>query len=665
MKRYFFLLVSFAMILSISSCKSKDAESEYTAVENADTEYIDEEAANERWDTSLLEKHTVAAGYYHTVAIQADGTVLATGQNEYGECNVADWKNIVSIYADQDQTIGITADGEFLTAGELYLNETLSKLQNTIQIDVGFGVIAAVRDDGTAVCVGTSSVGATRVDDWTDIVSIATNGSHTVGVKGDGTVVATGSNTVGQCDVAGWSNIIKVSTGYLHTVGLKSDGTVVAVGDNDDQQCNVTDWDNVIDIKAGRSFTVGLKADGSVIYAGRTSKGWLSDLDDWNDIVEIDAASTHVVGVKADGTIVAVGEQIYGICAVADWSTAKVLPVTNDALLAESLDADNEVFKGESYSGMCGENLTWSLDKNGTLEISGIGNMTDYYREDDYLEPENSYSIGNHYFNGGGTPWKEYASLVNEVLIDAGVTSISPLAFAECVNLTSITIPASVETIGLYAFFNCLQLNQIDVNPDNTCYKSDNGILFDKTGEVLIQYPCNRDGPYVIPDSVLQITEGAFDGCDKLSEISLPGQMTEIESRMFYGCDNLISVTIPEGVETIRSGAFSNCKALENVSLPSTLKQIEDSAFNTCTKLSTIRIPEGVTELGNDAFNQCFELTSVYLPTTLTRIGQRTFARCESVSVYYAGSEENWSNVIIKDGNNDFLYAPVYFDYEY
>ena len=80
------------------------------------------------------------------------------------------------------------------------------------------------------------------VDGWRDIVSIAVDSPHTVGLKSDGTVVAAGDNDEGQCDVSGWRDVVAVAAGECHTVGLKADGTVVAVGRNYDGRCDVSGW---------------------------------------------------------------------------------------------------------------------------------------------------------------------------------------------------------------------------------------------------------------------------------------------------------------------------------------------------------------------------------------------------------------------------------------
>ena len=50
-------------------------------------------------------------GYNHTVGLKADGTVVATGNNEFGQCNVGNWTDIVAISAGYNHTVGLKADG--------------------------------------------------------------------------------------------------------------------------------------------------------------------------------------------------------------------------------------------------------------------------------------------------------------------------------------------------------------------------------------------------------------------------------------------------------------------------------------------------------------------------------------------------------------------------
>ena len=113
---------------------------------------------------------SVAAGDWHTVGLKSDGTVVAVGDNEYGQCDVGGWKDIVAVAAGDAHTVGL-------------------------------------KSDGTVVAVGWNDDGQCDVGGWKDIVAVAAGDLHTVGLKSDGTVVAVGENDDGQCKVSRWHGI--------------------------------------------------------------------------------------------------------------------------------------------------------------------------------------------------------------------------------------------------------------------------------------------------------------------------------------------------------------------------------------------------------------------------------------------------------------------------
>ena len=88
-------------------------------------------------------------------------------------------------------------------------------------------------------------------------------------------------------------------------------------------------------------------------------------------------------------------------------------------------------------SGTCGNNLTWTLTDDGTLTISGTGEMNDY-----------AYDVSS--------PWFSQRGNIKTARIEQGVTSIGDHAFEDCYSLISITIPESVTSIGDMAFRNCI-----------------------------------------------------------------------------------------------------------------------------------------------------------------------------------------------------------------
>ena len=254
------------------------------------------------WDKVAV-RDTIAMGKKYTVGLKSDGTVVATGDNEDGQCDVADWTDIVAISAGASHTVGL-------------------------------------RSDGTVVAVGINDYGQCNISGWSDIVAISAGNIYTVGLKSDGTVVATELSdeftyNLGQCDVADWTDIVAISAGICHTVGLKSDGTVVSteyrynsVVDSNYGQCNVSGWSDIVAISAGYVQTLGLKADGTVVVTDFTGKDkdycGQCDVSDWSDIVAISADRYHTVGIKSDGTVAAVGNNEDGQCDVGGWTDIKL-----------------------------------------------------------------------------------------------------------------------------------------------------------------------------------------------------------------------------------------------------------------------------------------------------------------------------------------------------
>ena len=277
----------------------------------------------ELWNT-VAQRDIISAGGSHTVGLKADGTVVAVGKNEDGQCNVSGWKDIVAISAGGLYTVGLKADGTVVAVGYNYHGQrNVSDWKDIVAISAGWKHTVGLKADGTVVAVGYNDYGQCNVSDWKDIVAISAGGGHTVGLKTDGTVVALGRNREGQCDVGDWEDIVAISAGYYHTVGLKADGTVVAVGSNHHGQCDVSGWKDVVAISAGGWHTVELKADGTVVAVGYNEYGQC-DVGGWKDIVAISAGDSHTVGLKADGTVVAVGDNGSVRRNVSSWTDIKI-----------------------------------------------------------------------------------------------------------------------------------------------------------------------------------------------------------------------------------------------------------------------------------------------------------------------------------------------------
>jgi uncharacterized repeat protein (TIGR02543 family) len=262
---------------------------------------------------------TIAAGGRHTVGIRPDGTVVATGNNDDGQCNVDGWTNIVHVAAGFSHTVGLEDGGTVVATGNNDDGQcNVGGWTNIGMVVAGDWHTVGLKNDGSVVATGKSDQGQCDVLGWTGITQVAAGGAHTVGLESDGTVVATGNNDDGQCNVGGWTDIGLVVAGYAHTVGLKNDGHVVATGDNAEGQCNVAGWTDIQQVAAGRAHTVGLREDGTLVATGRNNEGQCK-VSGWTNIIQVAAGGWHTVGLKDCGTVVATGSNDNGQCDVGSW----------------------------------------------------------------------------------------------------------------------------------------------------------------------------------------------------------------------------------------------------------------------------------------------------------------------------------------------------------
>ncbi len=164
--------------------------------------------------------------------------------------------------------------------------------------------------------------------------------------------------------------------------------------------------------------------------------------------------------------------------------------------------------------GACGEDLTWTL-KDGTLSISGTGPMFD------------------------GVPWEDYLEEITAIELENGVTTLADYAFAYT-NIREITIPASVTEIGTEALGSCTALETISVAAGNPAYSAQDGVLFDKNKETLLQYPSGKsDVIYHVPEGVKTIAYSAFYLNDALKDLYIPDTVTTIKAYAISTFDTL------------------------------------------------------------------------------------------------------------------------------
>ena len=343
--------------------------------------------------------------------------------------------------------------------------------------------------------------------------------------------------------------------------------------------------------------------------------------------------------------------------------------------------------------GTCGENVNWVLDDNGTMTISGTGDMTN--------------------FEGEFMPWKQ-AKTVKKLVVEEGVTSIGDRAFEFFSNLKkvdladsityigesafsnnaieeitlpknlktirsrafcatpikSIKLPSKLEKIGFMAFtgtdlktitipasvkelevdeyspFSSMELlESIEVSSKNKYYCDVDGVLFNKDKTVLIQYPQGRtDTSYTIPDSVDVISDMAFWHA-KFSSVTIPKGVKEIQSDAFFYVKNLKEVTLPSTVKSIASDAFANCDKLQKIDVSGSNKyfcDIDGVLFSKDKKAlllypagklgDTYEIPAGTETIGSYAFSGVKKVHTIFAPKSVKTVEYGCVRYCSKLT---------------------------------
>lgn len=326
-------------------------------------------------------------------------------------------------------------------------------------------------------------------------------------------------------------------------------------------------------------------------------------------------------------------------------------------------------------SGTCGDDLTWELNSEWLLTISGTGDMHDYNTNDN-TPPWNNYRslvtkvyIDDNVSNIGAYAFDGYDSIL-EVRIGNAVTSIGKGAFSEC-GITKINIPDSVVTIYDFAFDDCDSLVSVKIgngvvtireNAFRDCRKLEEvfiGNNVETIGELAFS-SCSALRTVVIPDSVSFIGERTFQFCNSLESAVIGKGLTKIEDNLFSGCRSLADITIGDNITSIGNYAFDGCKNLSNIKLPEGVTEIGMSAFIFCEKLVSIKLPkaldvimpstfygcygleevefnEGLTLIHSSAFSDCNSLKSIVIPDSVTRIQGAAFFSCDNINTVKLG----------------------------
>ena len=285
-----------------------------------------------------------------------------------------------------------------------------------------------------------------------------------------------------------------------------------------------------------------------------------------------------------------------------------------------------------SAQGTCGadgDNLTWTLDENGLLTVSGQGDMADY--------------------NWDTAPWQEHKDQILQVVIMPGVTSVGLNAFMYCNHLFSVALSEGLERISSGAFQGCYQMQTLTIpasvtdlsfdgipetvqlfftEGSNSYLQDEDGIVFDVAKTTLYWMPTTISGTYTVPDGV-----------------------TTIGSRSIGS--GVTALILPESVEFLRDYALNNAFELESIVFPEHLTELGErsvsgywirkltvpvcdsigqAAFQGMGNLEEVILSDGITAISTDMFKECRNLKQVTVPASVSYIGWGAFESTDALS---------------------------------
>lgn len=230
-----------------------------------------------------------------------------------------------------------------------------------------------------------------------------------------------------------------------------------------------------------------------------------------------------------------------------------------------------------------------------------------------------------------------------ELVIPDTVTEIAPDALLrEGMPLKKLVLGNGISHFDASMIAQALALEEIAVSEDHPYFSSIDGVLFDKTGTVLIAFPAAYAGSYRVPDSVENIN--ALFETYMGQELKPGAGVTDclVEDGIIYNGDK----TIVLGCYGSKTGSYV---------MPDSVVEIHPHAFQNCG-LESVMVSKNITEIPANAFCNSLSLKTVSLPSSITAIGADAFAACENLSVVNAEDLSAWCKIDFANEKSNPLY---------
>ncbi len=340
----------------------------------------------------------------------------------------------------------------------------------------------------------------------------------------------------------------------------------------------------------------------------------------------------NLISVSLGEGVTSIGNNAFYLC-------SKLLEVSNDSTLEITIGDD-----AYGYIGYYAKNIYNSNSGTSNITFDSNGFVT--------------YNDGSDVFLVG------YNGEEKDIVIPNEVTIIYDYAFADCIDIASVTLGTSVKRINEYAFSGCDNLVYFVVG-ENVTYIEDYAFgygcaklieVFNKSS-LNIQvgskyqgriawYASNvytsttgeqrlyKENDFYIYKDALNVTLMGYTGISE--NLTIPNGVTDIFHGALKYNEKIKSIVFPSTVVAIDYSAFYSCKDLETItfSADSSLQSIGESAFAYCSSLKEIIIPDRVTFIGEGAYEQCISATKVVIGLDVQTIEDEAFSGCVNVETF-------------------------------
>ena len=251
-------------------------------------------------------------------------------------------------------------------------------------------------------------------------------------------------------------------------------------------------------------------------------------------------------------------------------------------------------------SGKCGDNVTWQVDSEGTLTISGKGEVAE-------------------------SPWDDSDKFdkesVKKLIIKEGVTAVYGSPFLDLTNIGSISIPDSSFSLDGISSGTFRDTKWFENEKAKGSFVILNGYLLDGS---------NCKGEVIIPNTVKHIVYMAFAGNEDITSVTIPDSVTSIGSGAFADCKNLEKVSGGSSLNSCGNMVFMSTKWLESERAKNPLVILQHTLIKGSDCSGNVTIPDNVTNIAVYAF-ELSAITSVTIPKSVTSIGYGAFYCCENL----------------------------------